>query len=111
MSTNHKEFAMKNMAIINILAIAIVVSACNKAEQANQKTSAVPSLTTELKVNNWGPQSAKTGTNPNKQPDGSMGIWIEASGTQGLGEAQVLFAGQPAKSTSIQEKVITAAIT
>ena len=39
-----------------------------------------------------------------------MGIWIEVSGAQRLGEAQVLFSGQPAKTTSVQEKLITAAI-
>ena len=87
---------MKNLTTISILAIAIILSACDKTEQ--------------LKVINWGPQSAKVGTNPNKQPDGSMGLWIEVSGTLGLGETQVLFSGQPAKSTSVQEKLITAAI-
>jgi len=39
-----------------------------------------------------------------------MGLWIEVSGTQGLGEAQVLFSGQPAKLTTVQDKLITAAI-
>ena len=48
--------------------------------------------------------------NPNKQPDGSVGIWIETSGTQGLGGAQVLFAGQPGKLTAINEKLITTSI-
>lgn len=86
---------MKKLTIISILAITAVVSACDKPE---------------LRVDNWGPQSTRIGTNPNKQPDGSMGIWIEVSGTQGLGEAQVLFSGKPAKATSIQEKLITAAI-
>lgn len=101
---------MKNLTTISILAIAIILSACGKTEQDNQKTSVASPPTFELKVVNWGPQSAKIGTNPNKQPDGSIGIWIEVSGTQGLGEAQVLFSGQPAKSTSVQEKLITAAI-
>lgn len=101
---------MKNLTTISILAIAIILSACDKTEQADKKTSVTVPPTLELKVVNWGPQSAKIGTNPNKQPDGSMGIWIEVSGTQGLGEAQVLFSGQPAKSTSVQEKLITAAI-
>ena len=101
---------MKNLTTISILAIAIILSACDKTEQGEQKTPGSLSPVVELKVINWGPQSAKVGTNPNKQPDGSMGLWVEVSGTQGLGEAQVLFSGQPAKSTSVQEKLITAAI-
>lgn len=101
---------MKNLTMISIFAVAATLSACDKTDQANQKTSTTTFSSTELKINNWGPQSAKTGTNPNKQPDGSMGIWIEVSGTQGLGEVQVQFAGQSAKSTSVQEKLITAAI-
>ena len=101
---------MKNLTVITIFAIATILSACDKTEQANQKTSVAASPTFELKVVNWGSQSTKVGTNPGKQADGSMGLWIEVSGTQGLGEAQVLFSGQPAKSTSVQEKLITAAI-
>jgi hypothetical protein len=101
---------MKNFTLINILAIAAVVSACGKTEPTNEKIPMAAPAALELKVINWGPQSAKIGSNPNKQPDGSMGIWIETSGTQGLGEAQVLFAGQPGKLTAIQEKIITTAI-
>ena len=101
---------MKNLTTISILAIAIILSACGKTEQDNQKTSVASPPTFELKVVNWGPQSAKVGTNPNKQPDGNMGVWIEVAGTQGLGEAQVIFGGQPAKATSVQEKNVNAAI-
>lgn len=96
---------------VRIVCIANIASACGKTELAYQKPSLAASQASGLKVINWGPQSAKVGTNPNTQPDGSMGIWIETSGTQGLGEAQILFAGQPAKATSIQENLITAAIT
>lgn len=96
--------ARKLVAIINKIS-------CDGPPVGHQNNSLTASPSIELKVSNWGPQSAIIGKNPNKQPDGSMGIWIEASGIQGLGEAQVLFAGQPAKSTSIQEKLITAAIT
>ena len=35
---------------------------------------------------------------------------IQTTGTQGLCEAQVIFGGQPVKPTSIQGKLITAAI-
>lgn len=101
---------MKSLTRISILTFAILLSACDKTEQASQKTSVAVPPTSDLKVVNWGPQSGKIGTNPNKQSDGSMGIWIEVTGTQGFGEAQVLFAGQPAKATSVQEKLVTAAI-
>lgn len=101
---------MKSLAMIGILVLAVVVSACDNEKQANQKTSGSDSQIMGLKVINWGPQNAENKTNPNMQPDGSMGVWIEVSGTQTIGEAQVLFDGKPAKSTSIQEKLITAAI-
>ena len=39
-----------------------------------------------------------------------MGIWIEVSRAQGLGEIQVLFSGKPVMATFVQEKVITAEI-
>jgi len=63
----------------------------------------------ELTVTNWGPQTASVGTNPNIQPNGSMGIWIAVSDTQGFGEAQVIFGGEPVR-TVVQDKLITAAI-
>ena len=86
------------------------VSARDKTAQVNQKQTSTSSPATELKIGNWGPQSAKIGTTPNEQPDGSMGIWIKAINTEALGEAQVIFGGQAAKQTSVQEKLITAAI-
>ncbi|MES2025435.1 MAG: hypothetical protein V4448_07755 [Pseudomonadota bacterium] len=101
---------MKSLTMISILAVVVMVSACDKTEQTNQKTSLPATPVFELKVVNWGPKSAKVGTNPNKQPDGSMGVWIEVVGTQGLGDAQVLFGGQPAKGTSVQDKNVNAAI-
>lgn len=101
---------MKHLTSIGILTIAIILSACGKTEKDNQKTSVTSPPTFELKIVNWGPQSAKVGTNPNKQPDGNMGVWIEVAGTHGLGEAQVIFGGQPAKATSVQEKNVNAAI-
>lgn len=102
---------MKNLIMISSLVIAAtVLSACDKVKQNNAESSVVASSAIEFRVNNWGPQSTKAEINPNKQPDGSMGIWIEVSGAQGLGEVQVLFSGNPAKSTSVQGKLITAAI-
>lgn len=96
--------------LISIIAAAVMLSACDKTEQTSQKIPAPTSSTFELKVLNWGAQSTKVGTNPNIQPDGSMGLWIEVAGTQGLGEAQVIFGGQPALGTSVQERNVNAAI-
>lgn len=101
---------MKSLTMISILAVVAMVSACDKTEQTNQKTSVPATPVFELKVVNWGPQTAKAGMNPNKQPDGSMGVWIEVVGTQGLGDAQVIFGGQPAKVTSVQDKYVNAGI-
>ncbi len=63
----------------------------------------------ELTITNWGPQTANVGTNPNIQPDGSLGIWISVSDTQGSGEVQVTFGGE-SMHTVVQDKLITAAI-
>lgn len=101
---------MKNIAILTILGITTVISACDKAELPNQKTALPASQALELKITNWGPQSTTVGSNPNRQSDDSMGIWIEVTGLEGLGGAEVVFAGQPAKKTSIDRKLITAAI-
>lgn len=64
----------------------------------------------DLKIINWGPQSTVVDMIPGLQPDGSAGIWIQVSGALGLGDAQVLFDGQPARATSVQPNLITAAI-
>jgi hypothetical protein len=101
---------MKAKILIGVLSIVAVLSACDKAERTNQLASAVVSPNVDLKVVNWGPQFAKAGTNPNLQPDGSVGLWVEVAGGQGLGEAQVIFAGKPAKLTTVQDKLITAAV-
>lgn len=83
-----------------------------ESEQApNQNTnSSSSSQQPNLKIGSWGPQSTTIGKNPNIQPDGGMGIWIEATGISGLGDAEVIFEGQPALTTSVQEKLITASI-
>lgn len=63
-----------------------------------------------LRINNWGPQSATAGITPNAQPDGSAGIWIQVSGDGDIGEVRVLFDGKPARSTNAAPGAITAAI-
>lgn len=101
---------MKHITLVGILAIAAVVSGCDKPDQANQNPPISKAPLTELKVTDWGPQTAPAGTVPNKQPDGNMGIWIQVAGTQGLGEVQISFGGQVVKSPVIQEKLITIAV-
>ena len=101
---------MKYTTIISGLAIATAVAACSKTEPVNTITPASTPEAISLKVTNWGPQAAAVGTIPGKQPDGSMGVWIQVAETKGFGEAQVLFGGQPAKSTVVAENLITAAI-
>jgi hypothetical protein len=64
----------------------------------------------DLKIINWGPQAAALGVVPNSQPDGDAGIWIKFSGGVGLGEVQVIFDNQVAKSTSFTPELITASI-
>lgn len=64
----------------------------------------------EIKVKNWGPQFTQEGVIPNIQPGGEMGVWIEVSKTQGAGDLEVFFDGRRASATSVQEKLITAAI-
>ena len=46
----------------------------------------------------------------NKQPNGSMGIWIRASNVIDGAKLEVLFDGQPASVTTVQNGLITAAI-
>jgi hypothetical protein len=93
----------KSVTTLRKLAIFVfagVLVACGKTEPSS----------VDLKVGNWGPQSTVVKNIPNQQPDGSAGIWIEISGAHELGEAQVLFSGEPAKKTVVQSKLITAAI-
>lgn len=90
---------MKYRVLISALAVAATLGACGKTDEP-----------VNLVVTNWGPQATPAGVIAGKQPDGSMGIWIQVAKTKGLGEAQVLFAGQPAKSTVVADKLITAAI-
>lgn len=104
-----------NNSLLKFIKVALFVSvavlaACSKNDVPANKPSAAAVSAVELKVGNWGPQSSTAGDIPNKQPDGSLGLWIQVSGEQGLGDMQVLFAGQPAKATAVQDKLITAAI-
>lgn len=94
----------------HLVAIVNNISCEDRAEHITSLVSQTLSPPLELKIHNWGPQSAEVGTIPNKQPDGGMGIWIEVSGTKGLGDAQVIFGGKLAKASSVQTNLVTASI-
>jgi len=101
---------MKQLTVLAIFSLATILSACDNGTSPEQKTSAAASVSVDLKVDKWGPQSTTVGVIPNKQPGGGMGIWIKVSGTRGLGKAQVIFDDQPARITAIGEDLITAEI-
>jgi peptidoglycan/LPS O-acetylase OafA/YrhL len=106
-SANSKSVVI-GISLILLLAL-ISLYGLNKNNLSVQKNITQDSSRVALTVVNWGPQSASVGTNPNIQPDGSMGIWIMVSDTQDFGEAQVTFGGDPMQ-TVVQSKLITAAI-
>lgn len=90
---------MNKLAMVCALGFMIFVSGCDVSPDKFQ-----------LKVIRWGPQTTDVVSIPNIQPDGNMGLWIEVADTEGLGDAQVFFAGQPAKITEVREKLILALI-
>jgi FkbM family methyltransferase len=63
----------------------------------------------DFKVGTWGPHSMTVGDIPNKQPNGYLGIWIQVTSEQGIGEVKVLFDGQPFNGY-VSEKLITTGI-
>lgn len=102
---------MKKLSIFVAIGVAAMLVACEKGSPPQQKTSDVASKSIELKIINWGPQSTKAGVNPNKQPDGSMGVWVEVAETKGLGDAQALFSGQSTHTVVHEDrKIITFAV-
>lgn len=84
---------------------------CPPTNISMQKDEAKKSEIIEIKVINWGPQNTITGTNPNRQPDGSLGLWFQLNTTKGMSEVLVFFDGQPAISSTIAgDDLVTAAI-
>jgi hypothetical protein len=71
---------------------------------------AINSDNLDLVVKSWGPNFTDLGVIPNIQPDGGIGLWIEVSDTQGLGNLEVLIGGQKASKTFVQAALITASI-
>ena len=91
---------MKKILLLSVLVLIAFISGCDFNSN---------SLGSKLKVLRWGPDNAKIGDVPNKQPDGKMGIWIDVNSTEGLGELQVLFGGKP-MPTAIHPKLVTAGV-
>jgi len=104
---------MKKLTLIVSLALASLLSACGQHESAPPPVPVSPVTNTapfELKVTSWGPQTSAPGAIENKQPTGGMGMWIDVSSTQGLGDAEVLFDGKPGKHINVDSKLITVEI-
>ena len=107
---------MKLLIMMGIISFAVFVTGCDKGERSEQKKQlettkleTVGTGSTNLQVTKWGPQSTNAGTVLNKQRNGSMGIWVLASGAQELGKVQVLFDGQAVR-TVVSGKGISAAV-
>lgn len=102
---------MKKLTLIVSLTLASLLSACGKNEPAPAPAAPAASAAPfEMSVSSWGPQTTVAGVIENKQPTGGMGVWIDVSGTQGLGEAEVLFDGKPGKHINVDQKLITVEI-
>lgn len=90
---------MKKLLLLYIFTIVAFTVSCSSSSDEDKN----------LKVLKWGPDQVKAGTVPNKQPDGKMGLWIDVSSTEGIGEVQILVEGRPSP-TAIQPKTITTGI-
>ena len=97
---------LSKLSCVAMLASVLALSACEGNSPSENKTLVAPkgAVVPDLKVIEWGPHSALVGDNPNQMPDGSIGIWMKVTGADGLGEAQILFGGQPANSVAISSK-------
>lgn len=87
----------QSLLVFLLLANATFILSC--------KTSSDPSDFYNFKVTKWGPDEAKIGTVPNKQPDGKLGIWMDVPSTEEYGELQILFDGQPEPTATTREHV------
>ena len=99
MKPSKKPIAATALRKLTPLLLAGALAACGAAEPPK----------VDLKVENWGPQTTQATIVPNAQADGGAGIWIQVTGAEALGAAQVTFGGEPAV-TVVQPKVITASI-
>ena len=98
--------------IFKIIVITSVVNlvACTKSETPIAASSKLEISIAQPNVIDWGPKTMTLGDNPNKQSDGSLGIWIRVSEGKGLGDIKVLFGGQETQATSVNENLITTAV-
>lgn len=63
-----------------------------------------------FRVLGWGPQSARIGSVPNRQPGGNMGIWIKFDGDLDPEGLDVLVGAKTASSTVLRPGLVTAGI-
>lgn len=63
-----------------------------------------------LRVVDWGPKATAIGVVPNRQSDGSAGIWVKIDGPSDLSGLQVMVDGNEATSTSVGKGLITASM-
>ena len=102
------------ISLLAVVSMTAFVTGCGESTPPAKPSSVTapafnPNI--NLQVTAWGPQEAKVGAElPNKQPDGNVGIWIKVNSTEGLGEAQVLFGGQPAEKIAFAPDLVTAAV-
>lgn len=94
------------MKKIPTLALAICVIGCSQEvpfSEKKQEQNSSPANVAEqaVRVVNWGPQNTVVGINPNRQPDGTLGLWFQLNSTKGLTNVTIQFDGTPALSTVI----------
>jgi hypothetical protein len=105
---------MKKILLLSVFVFTLLALGCQpdvtpNNTASNNTTSNNTASAKTLKVLSWGPDQAKVGEIPNKQPNGKMGIWIQVDTTVGLGDMQVTFAGHPV-TTAEQPKLVTAGV-
>jgi hypothetical protein len=105
-----KPFTYRQITLSFAIAAGIILlGACSPSDNGSTAVAVTSASAAGLRVTNWGPNAAKVGVVPNKQPNGHMGLWIQVDSTQGLGEVQVLVGGHMGSTAVVAEKLITSA--
>lgn len=63
-----------------------------------------------VQIIDWGPRSTTPGLVPNRQPHGELGLWIKIQPLQNILDLKLFFDNNPAKITTVEKDLITAAI-
>lgn len=64
----------------------------------------------DLTITGWGPDAMKVGTIENRQPNGSMGVWVRTSSPVSPGEVEIYF-GNSKPELVIEGNLITFGVT